>query len=117
MTNVVKILLKMSKKSEKMRSPGTPCKSLDFGPFSGGRKKGSKSRFFFVIFYEKMTYGLRDLRIGGGHRSPRFLKKNFYFCPAIFGGCTAVGKSILRDPILDRDHMGICITCTDSPIT
>ena len=34
------------KKSEKMRSPGTPCKSLDFGPFSGGRKKGSKSRFF-----------------------------------------------------------------------
>ena len=42
----VKILLKMSKKSEKMRSPGTPCKSLDFGPFSGGRKKGSKSRFF-----------------------------------------------------------------------
>ena len=46
----VKNLLKMSKKSEKMRSPGTPCKSLDFGPFSGGRKKGSKSRFFLLKF-------------------------------------------------------------------
>ena len=70
-----------------------------------------------MIFYEKMTYGLRDLRIGGGHRSPQILKKNFYFCPGFLGGVTGVYKSFLRMHENDRDHMGICITCTDSPIT
>ena len=113
-------MLKLMKKCEKKWKNEVlrdPLQKPGFWPIFWGSKKGVKKSIFFVIFYEKMTYGLRDLRIGGGHRSPQILKKNFYFCPAIFGGCTAPGKSILRDPILDRDHMGICITCTDSPIT
>ena len=51
------------------------------------------------------------------HRSRPFFEKKFLFLPGFFGGVTGVYKSFLRMHENDRDHMGICITCTDSPIT
>ena len=98
----MKKLLKNVKKSEKMRSCGTPCKCLDFGPFSGVGKSGQKSRFFLWIFDEKRTIGLRN-----------FKKKIFIFARrfwALSRGCTSrflectkmigiIWESVLRVPI------------------
>ena len=86
-----------------MRSCGTPCKCLDFGPFSGVGKSGQKSRFFLWIFDEKRTIGLRN-----------FEKKIFIFarrfwplsrgCTSRFLECTKmigiIWESVLRVPIL-----------------
>ena len=103
----VKIYRKMSKKSEKMRSCGTPCKCLDFGPFSGVRKTCQKSRFFLWFFVKK--------REKKDHRSRPFFEKKFLFLPGVFGGvsrgCTSrflectkmigiIWESVLRVPIL-----------------
>ena len=86
-----------------MRSCGTPCKCLDFGPFSGVGKSGQKSRFFLWFFDEKRTIGLRN-----------FEKKIFIFARrfwALSRGCTSrflectkmigiIWESVLRVPIL-----------------
>ena len=86
-----------------MRSCGTPCKCLDFGPFSGVGKSGQKSRFFLWFFDEKRTIGLRN-----------FEKKIFIFarrfwplsrgCTSRFLECTKmigiIWESVLRVPIL-----------------
>ena len=82
-------------------SRGKPGKWPNLGFFGGSRKSE-----IFVIFHDfLMIFGPLD-----------FKKKIFRFALIILGGPEGgtgrrVGVNFLT--LFDRDHMGICITCTD----
>ena len=114
-------------KIRKKWGPAGALQKPGFWPLFGGRKKGLKNDKILAKISKKWpsvsgTYvdggsSVSGTYVDGGPSVSTFFEKKFLFLPGFFGGVTGVYKSFLRMHENDRDHMGICITCTDSPIT